>query len=393
MKTGILGGTFNPIHSGHLHLARCYREALALDRVLLIPTNVPPHKLAEDLADGTDRLAMCSLAIEGETGLSVDPRELHRPGRSFTADTLEELAAAFPDDEFFLLMGSDMFLTVESWHRAPALFSGATLCTAPRNPGELERLQAHAHHLAETHGARCRVVDIPPHPVSSTQIRAELRAGNALLERLPPQVEDYIRQNGLYGTDPEDYPWPLEEYRALAERLETPKRYAHSLAVARQAAALAERHGAPVKLAQVAGLLHDICKDLPEEEQLQRILKSVIIWDTLILELPNIWHGIAGAAYLTCELNLKNRQILDAVGYHTTGRGGMSPLEKIIYLADLTSEDRAFADVEELRRTVEHSLDAGMKRALTFTARQLAARKIPLTGDTINACREYGVPL
>ena len=138
MKTGIYGGTFNPIHNGHLHIVEEFRRGLGLDRVLLIPTRVPPHKAAPDLASAGERFAMCRLAAQGKPWLELSDIEMRREGKSYTAETLEELSVLYPQDQFYLLMGEDMFLTLGRWYRPETIFSLASVCTTPpqsRRPG------------------------------------------------------------------------------------------------------------------------------------------------------------------------------------------------------------------------------------------------------------------
>ena len=125
MRTGVFGGTFNPVHNGHIHLARTYFDALRLDRMLVIPTCLPPHKPGEQLADGADRLAMCRLAFDGLPGFEASDIELRRGQKSYTVDTLEQLAKEYPDDGFYLIMGSDMFLTLTGWREWRHLRRGA----------------------------------------------------------------------------------------------------------------------------------------------------------------------------------------------------------------------------------------------------------------------------
>ncbi len=174
-------------------------------------------------------------------------------------------------------------------------------------------------------------------------------------------------------------------YIALLEERLDDFRFKHSIEVAKQAVILAERFGENKEKAYVAGLLHDICKNLKSEEQLQFLSSSAImLTDTEKLS-PKVWHSISGAVYLRNNLNIEDSDIINAVRYHTTGRAGMSKLEKIIYLADLTSLDRNYADVEVLRKIVENSLDEGLVYALKFTISSLCNKEQPIHPDTLNA--------
>lgn len=197
-KTGIYGGTFNPIHLGHVHILEEFIRRLDLERVLLIPAGTPPHKAAKQLASPKDRVEMCRLAAEGMAGarVEVSTMELERPGKSFTSDTLIQLHKLYPEDELYLLMGEDMFLTVDRWHEAEAIFRLAVLCASPRS-GCLEGLRAKQKEL-EALGAVCRVEDIPFLDISSTQVRELAAAEKRLTGLVPEPVAAYISENHIY---------------------------------------------------------------------------------------------------------------------------------------------------------------------------------------------------
>lgn len=202
MKTAVYGGTFNPIHWGHLHILGEFLARLGLDRALLIPAGEPPHKQAPGLAPAQDRLAMCALAAQALPGrVEVSPMELERPGKSFTADTLAALAARWPQDSFYLLMGEDMFLTVDQWRRAEEIFRRAVLCASPRSREGLARLREKQRQL-ERLGARCAVEDIPFWDISSTQVRALAAGGEDIAPLVPAGVAEYIAAHGLYRAQP-----------------------------------------------------------------------------------------------------------------------------------------------------------------------------------------------
>ncbi len=168
-KIGIFGGTFNPVHNGHVRLAKHYMEQLGLSRMLVIPTKTPPHKAAPDLADSDDRLAMCRIAFEGMEGVTVSDMEIRREGKSFTVDTVHELKKEFLDAQLFLLVGSDMFLTFRKWKDWQEILKNAILCTAARTDEELQALYACSRELSEF--GKTMVFDFPVFRVSSTQIR------------------------------------------------------------------------------------------------------------------------------------------------------------------------------------------------------------------------------
>ncbi|MFT9054995.1 MAG: nicotinate-nucleotide adenylyltransferase [Ethanoligenens sp.] len=197
-KIGVFGGTFNPIHNGHLHLAKGYRNALGLDRVLFVPTCIPPHKDADDLLPASNRLDMCELATRDISSMAVSDVEIRRGGKSYTVDTLRELAEMYPDDQLYFLMGADMFLTIEEWNGFDEIARTAELCTASRHEGELPILKEHAHMLEQKYGTHCHIKAIPVLDISSTQVRDALAGGDDIHELVPDAVQDYIYKNGLY---------------------------------------------------------------------------------------------------------------------------------------------------------------------------------------------------
>lgn len=197
MKTGVYGGTFNPIHRGHVHILGEFIKRLGLQKVLLIPDGTPPHKIASGLASPGDRLEMCRLASLGLGVVEVSPMELERPGKSFTSDTLTELHRLYPEDELCFLMGEDMFLTVDRWHEAGTIFRLAVLCASPRSPQGLERLMEKQSEL-EAMGARCRVEDIPFLDISSTRVRELCGAGEDISGLVPDEVARYIEDRRIY---------------------------------------------------------------------------------------------------------------------------------------------------------------------------------------------------
>ncbi|HEX2986046.1 MAG TPA: nicotinate-nucleotide adenylyltransferase [Caproiciproducens sp.] len=195
-KIAVYGGTFNPIHNGHIHLARQFAIKLGIDRVLLIPTRIPPHKQAHDLASAEDRLEMCRLASQDHI-FTVSDMEIHREGPSYTSDTLLELKRQNPGCELYLFMGEDMFITVQDWYQPEILFSVATLCAAPRSREGLQSLYDHARKL-EKCGAKTAICNIKFLPISSTMIRNAVKNGKSISGLVSPAVEDYIREKRLY---------------------------------------------------------------------------------------------------------------------------------------------------------------------------------------------------
>lgn len=192
----MFGGTFNPPHIGHVHAAQAAAAALGLS-VLWIPDNIPPHKeLPAGSASPEDRLAMTRLAAEEVPGSLVSDMELKRGARSYTADTLEELQGLYPDDELWLIVGTDMLCTLHKWYQPEKIFRLAHIAAIARDEGDLVRIRESAKMLREQYQAEISVVEADPVPISSSEIRAGLYHGTE--KWLPERVFAYIKEKGLY---------------------------------------------------------------------------------------------------------------------------------------------------------------------------------------------------
>jgi nicotinate-nucleotide adenylyltransferase len=214
-RLGILGGTFNPIHLGHLVLAEAFRERLALDRVLFVPVGTPPHKSPRGLASALHRYAMVSLAVAGHPGFVASPVELERSGPSYSADTVEALAGDWPGARLFFLMGSDTFLDLPTWRTPERLGQFATLAVGYRAGSAFDPESEAARAVLARLGPRgwrrvppaaadalapgeCALVETRSVDVSAREIRERLRAGESVRYQVPLTVAEYIAAHGLY---------------------------------------------------------------------------------------------------------------------------------------------------------------------------------------------------
>lgn len=178
------------------------------------------------------------------------------------------------------------------------------------------------------------------------------------------------------------------EYKKILQSRLTPKRYHHSLCVADEAVRLAIKYGGNAEKAYLAGLLHDITKNDTQEEHLHIFREFGIMLNDVENNAEKLWHAISGAAYIEHILGIKDKEIITAVRYHTTARAGMTQLEKLLYLADFTSSDRDYDDIDIMRQKVEISMEAALDYALSYTINDLVARNKPLHLDTVNAYNE-----
>ena len=389
MKIGIFGGTFNPPHNGHVTLARAAAEQLALDRLLIMPACVPPHKPLPDRVTPQQRYAMAELmaAPVGRCAQASDI-ELHRTGKSYTSDTLQTLHEQYPDAELWLLMGSDMFLSLHTWHEPEVICALAHIAAFSRVEEDIRAaMERQKQTLEQQYRAEVALLNNPQLiELSSTDVRAALAAGWGS-ELVPEAVWGYIRREHLYGTQADLKHLTVEELRPIAMSYLKPKRMPHVLGTAEEAARLARRYGADETQARVAGLLHDCTKKLDMAEQLALCGQYGIVLDPLEQKALKLLHAKTGAAIARHVYGVDDA-VYQAILYHTTGRAGMSLLEKILYLADYIEPSREFAndpDVVRLRETVYEDLDRGLLLGLTMTIDEMVGMGNPVHHDTLDA--------
>lgn len=365
MRIGIFGGTFNPPHKGHKRMALEMMKAASLDRMLIIPTFTPPHKNATDLASVKDRMKMCELLFS-EDCFIVSDIEMKREGKSYTVDTLTELKKIYPEDELFLVIGSDMLLSFDRWYRYEDILSMATLCVATReNEISTETLSDYAETKLGFSEGEYILSEMSPMVCSSTDVRKMIKNGKELSDVLTENVVEHIRKYDLYS---DVYP----EYKALLRELLDDYRFIHSLGVAESARELATVYGYDEDKAYRAGLLHDVMKNATKDYQLQIMEKGGIILSRAEKNNPKLWHAMAGECYLREEMGITDEELLSSVRYHTTGKAGMTLLDKIVYVADYISAERNYPDVDVMRRlSKEVSLEEASLYALRFSIRKL----------------------
>jgi nicotinate-nucleotide adenylyltransferase len=199
MRVGVVGGTFDPIHLGHVAMAEAAADCAGLDQVFLVPAAVPPHKPGAE-APAEDRLEMSRLAIRGHPRLRICDLELLRSGRSYTVDTLRELARECPDDELFLVLGWDAARELRSWREPERVLELARLVIVNR-PG-LDAPEAADLHAAGVDPAETIVCDVQTPDIRATEIRRRIEAGGPLEGLLDPSVEAYVRRRHLYSANP-----------------------------------------------------------------------------------------------------------------------------------------------------------------------------------------------
>jgi len=343
-KIGIMGGTFDPIHFGHLKIASSAKSEYHLDKVIFLTSGNPPHKRDKTILDAKIRHIMVKLAIDGIDGFEASDYEVNRKEYSYSVNTLKHFRETMPDDELFFIIGGDSLRDFHKWYQPDEILKLCTLLVYDRNGGE------HTSDFSKPISGA--TIDI-----SSTEIRKKLENGEDVSAFIPPAVLEFIESNNIYKKKP-----AMEEH---LKTLLTPARYQHSIGVMETAVELAKIYGADVEKARIAGLLHDNAKNLDNMYERARDLEADL--DEFELKSPPLVHAKLGAETAKIEFGITDPEILDSIKWHTIGRKGMTLLEKIIFVADLTEPGRDFPDAEPLRELSRKNLDQAVSECIKST--------------------------
>ena len=383
-RIGIFGGSFNPPHLGHVQGAVSAAKALNLDRTVMIPASVAPHKeLPEGSPTAAQRLDMLRLAAAGHPELEVSDLELRRDGPSYSYQTVEQLRKEHPDAEIFLIMGMDMFLSFHTWKNYEQILQNVTLAVLYREEMKDRAQIGRQKQLLEEKGGSVTLLDNPVLDISSTDLRRML-VFQCAAPFLNEKVLRYIRENHLYYVDRDFRGLPMEDLEKVVCALLNPNRVRHVLGVRDTAERLARRWGADVTDAGRAGLLHDVTKALDGPLQLTLCGEYDTILDEFSSHNPKTLHALTGAL-VARRIFGENDAVVSAIDAHTTGKANMNTLEKIVYVADYMETNRDFPGVERLRELADTDLDGALQLGLEMTLEQLRQKKSQVSPGTREA--------
>ncbi|MCL2819881.1 MAG: bis(5'-nucleosyl)-tetraphosphatase (symmetrical) YqeK [Oscillospiraceae bacterium] len=354
MKIGIFGGTFNPPHIGHVLAAKSAAEENSLDLMIVIPTGIPPHKPLPPLTPSPDkRYQMTENAFSGIENIKVSDMEINSSEYCYTIDTVKRIQREYNGCDLYLLVGTDMYDSLDTWKDSDILKKSVAPVLLPRD-----------------------VINI-----SSSQIRQmlPLRKGR---EYLAEENYSYIIKNRLYGAKP-DFNWLREKAHLMLNPLRIP----HVKACETEAVRLAGRWGINPEDACEAAILHDITKKLDFSQNMCIIAEHGNNEISLERHEEKLLHSITGAMLAKSEFGVSD-EVSDAIKWHTTGRAGMSMLEKVIYIADYIEATRDFPGVDNLRKAAYEDINRAMILGLEMTADDLKSRGITPNNSTYEALAE-----
>lgn len=374
-RLAVFGGTFDPVHIGHMVIAETVRNFLLPARILFVPTNEPPHKTPGKITGKEHRYSMLLASVCKEPEYDVSRIEIDRPGKSYTVDTIKTLREICPPNaEITLCMGADSFMEIHTWKDYKELLRNCGIAVVSRKgfTGQEEL----SRKLTKEHGTKIHILEIPLIEVSSTMIRERFANGESAKSLMPREAEEYAKKNGLYtrqGTELGEA--HFEEVKTKIKQILSPRRFLHTLGVIEEAEKLARHYNEDEKMARWAALLHDCTKEYSAAKKRKLCETWNIPIDKVLEENIDIAHSLLSAESAKRDYGIEACEVYSAIKYHTTGNKNMSMLDKIIYLADFIEPYRDdYPPLEEMRKYAYENIDKALLVGCKHTTREIKQR-------------------
>jgi len=384
LKLGILGGSFAPVHNGHIFLAEKALAELKLDRVVFIPAYRSPFKLdAEGMeTSAKDRIDMLAASITGDHRFAIDICEIRREGVSYTINTLEDIIERYlPDGKPALIIGDDLAADFPKWRDSGKILKLADIAIAHRVNSEAANYPF-AHITIEN-----EILDI-----SSHEIRRMIGEGGDWQEFVPPGAAAIIKERKLYGYKGDSRPEPAPD--SVIQRVETAaretlstERFLHSRNTALHSYDLCRRFGLDPADGYLAGIGHDLAKQIDNKQMLKIVKNAGMDISALETDKPNLLHGKAAAVLLRERFSIHNEDVLEAVAIHTSGAENMGPLAKVVFIADKTEASR---NIEPALRKMcrEETLDNILFAVLEKSIAKVRAKGMDVSDDSLRLLKK-----
>ena len=382
LKIGIFGGTFNPPHIGHVKSAMAAAEQLELDRLIIVPAGIPPHKAMPAGSPSAEmRLHMTRTAFEEMHSAIVLDIEIYNTVPNYTVQTVSIIKQDYPNARLYLLTGTDMYLTLDMWKNSEELLKAITPIVFFRSAEDIEKITEYSQNLQNRNGVRTITVKNDVIDISSSQLRDMLPERKGI-GYIADTTYAYIIANRLYGAKP-DWEWLREQAYSMLN----PARIPHVAGCEEEALRLAKRWNVDPDDAREAAILHDITKRLNLEENLRILEEHSVLIGKLELGEEKLLHSKSGAALAKTLFGVSDK-VADAISWHTTGRAGMTDLDKIIYLADYIEPMRDFPGVEDLRAAAYADINKAVKIGLELSVQDMRERGITPNKITFEALND-----
>ncbi len=369
MKIGIFGGTFNPVHVEHVNLAKQAVKELGLDKLIVMPTFMPPHKTTEPLS-AEHRIKMLEIAFKGVESVEISDFEVQKGGKSYTYQTIEHFKATY-DAQLYFLVGADMLKDFKNWRYPERILDCCTLAAFGRQASDYDYAELQEYFYA-TFGKHFIKLSYTGGLVSSTKARIYASFGLSLKGIVPEAVEKYITNNGLYAGN---------VYARFVQKALTQKRLIHTANVCALALSKAKELGLNEQKVLTTATLHDCAKYISPESVQGFVLPKGV---------PSpVVHAFLGAHIAQQELGICDQEIIDAIRYHTSGKAQMSTLGKLIFVADMLEEGRDYQGVDKLRALFSGDIEVCFRECLREELVHLLNKKQPIYKETLMAYDYY----
>lgn len=364
MRIGIFGGAFDPIHSEHIKIIEQSQNELALDKLILLPSYIPPHKNSK-ISPFDIRVKMLKAATAKYDFIVIDEREyLSEKEKNCAYEVLQGIKNTYPDDELIYIIGGDSMIKFHTWVQPQIIAALVPIAVVARQG--YQGLDLAMEYARSNFNARITLLSFVGEQISSSEIKASY-ALSLTVKQLPEAVDKIIKDEGLY-----------REYEPIVEKLKSSisaELFLHCANTALYALKLANKLDLSYDEVFLAGLLHDCAKESAIGEEYKEYP-------------PKIVHQFQGVELAKTRYGIENPKVLAAINYHTTGRKGMSTLEKLIFSADMLEPMRSFDGVEDLRNLIETDFEKGFAACVKASLEKLEKSRREVYYLT-RECHEY----
>ncbi len=367
-KIGIMGGTFNPIHNAHIELAYTALLQFKLDKVLFITNGNPPHKKKLSILDCHIRHKMVTLAISEYPKFEAYDYEIKKDTPSYSYETLQHLKKLDRTNDLYFIIGADSLHDIKTWKKPRLIMELCTFLVYNRKGYDRE---ADLEKLKKEYYLKAEFIRAPEVDISSSEIREKIINGEDVSKYLPEGVNAFIERNGLYKRE------PISLRQQLKKELK-PERYYHSINVCNMASEMAEIFGFSKGKAYLAGILHDCAKCISYQKMLAMCEDLDVTLDEYERETPALIHAKLGEKVAIAHYGIYEKEILEAIRYHTLGHPKMGNIAKIVYVADMLEPSRNFEGIDKLREIAKKDLDLAVYECTKKTIEFNLAKNRPV---------------